>query len=119
MAEYWVGLFASAFGMAPLEVLKLRLQCSPALVKARLIPTNYDGISDCFQKIAQGEGWRGFFKGNATKIIKYTVKESSTIGINLLLGDLRRSYHMEPSFVASLLTGLVSGGLPLVLTYPF
>ena len=62
-------LFTSAY--SPVCVTQIRLQCESELLKSRKINSLYSRPFNCFSRILKEEGWKAFFKGNFTKIIKY------------------------------------------------
>lgn len=62
-------LFTSAY--SPVCVTQIRLQCESELLKSGKISSLYSRPYKCISRILKEEGWKAFFKGNFTKIIKY------------------------------------------------
>lgn len=61
----------STSAYSPVSVTQIRLQCESELLKSRKISLLYSRPYKCFSRILKEEGWKAFFKGNLTKLIRY------------------------------------------------
>jgi len=56
---------------SPINVAQIRLQCDSELLKSAKTSSLYSRPITCFSRIFKEEGWKAFFKGNFTNIIKF------------------------------------------------
>jgi len=64
-----IAVSVSGIAAYPFDTLQRRLQIEASKPKAEQM---YNGMSDCFSKILQAEGPKGFFKGAAANILRGT-----------------------------------------------
>lgn len=96
---------------SPIEVVKMRIQNQDEMIKQKLLEQRYNGIVDCFKRINTEEGFRAFWKGNFTNVLRYF----PTQALNFAFKDHFKKlfgYKKEKDGYAKWLAGnLASGGL--------
>lgn len=55
---------------APVERVKLLLQCQPEMMKTGRLDREYRGIVDCTRRIVVGEGVSALWRGNAPNVVR-------------------------------------------------
>ncbi|QPG73505.1 hypothetical protein FOA43_000816 [Brettanomyces nanus] len=105
------------FFVAPMDVIKIRLQLQTDTTK-------YRGITKTVSSICRHEGLTAFWKGNIPAEIMYLVYGSSQFAFYSLLNAystrLQESYHLNiPGPVQSLFVGSVAGCAATCASYPF
>ena len=92
---------------APIEFIKLRLQCMDAMVKSGALTEPYTGIRNCAKRVMAEEGFRAFWKGNGTNILRYF----PTQGLMFACYSMRKSniyLDLSESTIGSMMTLLLS-----------
>ena len=56
---------------APIELIKLRLQNMDEMLRKGTLDKKYNGIVDCFNRVATEEGVPALWKGNFTNVLRY------------------------------------------------
>ncbi|KAI1828470.1 mitochondrial dicarboxylate carrier protein [Xylaria intraflava] len=121
------GLF-SRFVIAPLDVVKIRLQLQPHSLSDPLSHRDlrgspiYKGTIRTMQQIVKTEGITGLWKGNVPAelmyvsygAIQFATYRSTTILLHRLLGEESRLPHAAESFIS----GAVAGATASATTYP-
>jgi solute carrier family 25 phosphate transporter 23/24/25/41 len=85
---FGIGLISSTLGMLmsyPLVLVRTRLQVQGTTPDN---PVLYAGVSDCFQKVWRGEGFRGLMKG----VVPNLAKAAPAAAINLSMYDEAKNF---------------------------
>ena len=61
--------------LAPLDRVKVLLQCQPALIQQGRLTESYKGFYDCISKITQNEGVLSLWRGNLLNILRYILAQ--------------------------------------------
>lgn len=56
---------------SPIEVIKMRVQNQDEMIKQGTLEKRYSGIVDCARRIHGEEGFKSFWKGNWTNVLRY------------------------------------------------
>lgn len=100
---------------APVERIKLLMQCQDEMIKQGKLKVGYVGIRDCYTRAVSNGGYRQLWRGNVPQVIRCLHMQE----INLLFKDrIMRQFTLskEMSFSKKLQINVVSGGLSGVLT---
>ena len=114
----------SKTALAPIERIKLLLQCQPELLKQNQLKNNYTGIINCLKQIKQTEGLISLWRGNSLNIIKYFPAQLFNFYCKdkILAMAYSNFYQEKDSYSKKVLLNLFSGGLTgslsLLITYP-
>ncbi|KAK9456519.1 mitochondrial carrier domain-containing protein [Dipodascopsis uninucleata] len=120
---------ASRFFVAPLDVVKIRLQLQTGLLSntilplsgrtASISPLKYRGIVSSILTITREEGLTALWKGNLPAELLYLVYGSTQFFIYRQSNDLINHYFpATDSTLQQFITGAASGALATVITYP-
>jgi len=108
---------------APLERVKLLIQLQDARhdVLAGDVK-RYNGVSDCIKRVYQEQGWRSFWRGNWTNIVRYFPTQAFNFAFKDSFKHLFPTYHHQTQFNKFLAVNILSGGLAgassLLIVYP-
>jgi len=73
---------------APIERVKLLIQNQDEMMKSGRLDKRYNGISDCFSRTYQNEGFAAFWRGNLANVIRYF----PTQALNFAFKDYFKKY---------------------------
>lgn len=90
---------------APLERVKLLLQCQSEIRKQRQMTQNYSGVRDCIKKIYKTEGLRSFWRGNLIHVLSHFPSQ----GFTFLTKELIKSYLPNRNLLTNFLSGSLAG----------
>ncbi|KAK6504225.1 mitochondrial thiamine pyrophosphate transporter [Arthrobotrys conoides] len=116
----------SRFCIAPLDVVKIRLQLQPRLLSPSTSPvvtgTIYNGIYDTMKTIVREEGVTALWKGNIPAELLYLTYGAAQFFFyaqtqSILSSSLLAS-HL-PTTVINTCSGGIAGGIATSITYPF
>ncbi|KPM35629.1 Mitochondrial thiamine pyrophosphate carrier 1 [Neonectria ditissima] len=113
-----------SFVVAPLDVVKIRLQLQPHSLSDPLLPLReapaYRGAVSTLKHILKHEGFTGLWKGNVPAelmYVCYAAIQFTTYRTTTLF--LQRSFHKRlPDAAESFIAGATSGAMATSLTYP-
>ena len=127
--EIYKGQFFSALGVGilftlfyPTEMVRTRLQTTGELFRQKKIDTFYAGIRDCTKRIYKYEGFRAFWKGNATSLLRHYPNEACNfISKEIILYWLRKSEFLPEhhSYVFNFLSAVLGSWIAFFIIYPF
>jgi solute carrier family 25 (adenine nucleotide translocator) protein 4/5/6/31 len=111
--------------MAPVERVKLLLQTmdsNPDVISGKV--KRYDGIADCFKRVAAEQGPKAFWRGNLVNCLRYAPQQGSALAFNDLINNkIFPKYDSKTqfwqSFACKLCAGGFAGGLANTICYPF
>ena len=66
-----VSAAVSKTAVAPMERVKLLIQNQDEMIKAGRLRVPYNGISDCFKRTIQEEGFMSLWRSNGANVIRY------------------------------------------------
>ena len=106
---------------APIELIKLRLQCTHAMIKNGSLATPYTGIGDVFSRVVKEEGVKALWKGNGTNVLRYF----PTQALNFSFKDyFKRLFGRDKNrdgywiwFLGNLASGGAAGSVSLLFVY--
>ena len=106
---------------APIELVKLRLQNMPEMLKAGSLKEPYTGIVNCFSRVASEEGFMALWKGNWTNVLRYF----PTQALNFMVKDeikkrlsfKKETYGYTINMLGNIFSGGVAGGVSLCFVY--
>ena len=76
--------------VAPTERVKLILQTQSNSARAFKNPRQYNGITDCLQKVVKYEGFKSLWKGNGINVIKIFPMNALNLALKDLFGKFIR-----------------------------
>ncbi|KAH0559371.1 hypothetical protein GP486_004114 [Trichoglossum hirsutum] len=74
MVDFMMGGVSAAVSKtaaAPIERVKLLIQNQDEMLKSGRLDRKYNGISDCFRRTIQSEGFVSLWRGNTANVIRY------------------------------------------------
>ena len=106
---------------APIELIKLRLQNMPEMLKAGSLKEPYTGIVNCFSRVMTEEGVNALWKGNWTNVLRYF----PTQALNFMVKDeikkklsfKKETYGYGMNMLGNIISGGVAGGVSLCFVY--
>mmetsp|Transcript_32885 Transcript_32885/g.49626 ORF Transcript_32885/g.49626 Transcript_32885/m.49626 type:complete len:305 (-) Transcript_32885:114-1028(-) len=108
---------------APIERVKLLIQTqdvNPKIMSGEV--TRYNGIVDCFRRVSEEQGFKAFWRGNLTNVIRYFPTQAFNFAFKDSIKDFFPKADKQTQFGKFFLTNLISGGLAgagsLLLVYP-
>ncbi|MCJ1236057.1 mitochondrial thiamine pyrophosphate transporter [Varicellaria rhodocarpa] len=107
----------SRFCIAPLDVIKIRLQLQTYSPSPALTAWNLGGAIPTFKAIFRDEGIRGFWKGNVPAELLYITYGSTQFFTYRLVSQTLKSLSI-PSPIESFVSGGTAGATATTLTYP-
>jgi len=60
----------------PIDLIRFRMQVMPSLIEQGHLTSPYVSCLDCARKILANEGWKSFFKGNLSNMIRVVPSET-------------------------------------------
>jgi solute carrier family 25 (mitochondrial adenine nucleotide translocator), member 4/5/6/31 len=108
---------------APIERVKLIIQTQDAnpMIKSGQVP-RYTGIGNCFTRVYQEQGFKAFWRGNFTNVIRYFPTQAFNFAFKDTIKALFPKYNPKKEFGMFFLTNMASGGLAgagsLCIVYP-
>jgi len=108
---------------APIERVKLIIQTQDAnpLIKSGEVK-RYNGIMDCFTRVASEQGVGAFWRGNFTNVIRYFPTQAFNFAFKDQIKTLFPKYNKKTEWGASVMVNIASGGLAgagsLCIVYP-
>jgi len=122
--EFLMGGIAAAVSktiVAPIELIKLRLQNMGAMLNAGTLTTPYTGIVNVAKRVTTEEGVKAFWKGNGTNVLRHF----PTTALNFLFKDcFKRVFGRDKNrdgywiwFLGNLASGGAAGSTCLLFVY--
>lgn len=108
---------------APIERVKLIIQTQDAnpLIKSGEVK-RYNGIADCFRRVASEQGVGAFWRGNFTNVLRYFPTQAFNFAFKDTIKALFPKYSSKTDFGMFFLVNMASGGLAgagsLCIVYP-
>lgn len=108
---------------APIERVKLIIQTQDAnpLIKSGQVP-RYTGIGNCFYRVYTEQGFKAFWRGNFTNVIRYFPTQAFNFAFKDTIKALFPKYSPKTDFLKFFLVNMASGGLAgagsLCIVYP-
>jgi len=108
---------------APIERVKLIIQTQDAnpMIKSGQV-ARYTGISDCFVRVYTEQGFKAFWRGNFTNVIRYFPTQAFNFAFKDTIKSWFPRYSPKKEFGMFFLTNMASGGLAgagsLCIVYP-
>lgn len=108
---------------APIERVKLIIQTQDAnpRIKSGEVP-RYTGIVNCFSRVNSEQGFKSFWRGNMTNIIRYFPTQAFNFAFKDLIKGLFPKANPNTEFLKFFMINMASGGLAgagsLVIVYP-
>jgi solute carrier family 25 (adenine nucleotide translocator) protein 4/5/6/31 len=109
---------------APIERVKLVLQCQDEMLKSGSLTRPFVGITDCVWWITKNEGVLAFWRSNMANCIRYvptqaimlSSKDKGTFG-NMFLGKKTEGESAWKKYLRTVISGGFSGGTTLACVY--
>jgi solute carrier family 25 (adenine nucleotide translocator) protein 4/5/6/31 len=108
---------------APIERVKLLIQTQDAnfkIISGEV--ARYNGIVDCFTRVASEQGISAFWRGNLTNIIRYFPTQAFNFAFKDTIKAMFPKTDKNTEFLKFFLTNMASGGLAgagsLMIVYP-
>lgn len=105
---------------APIERVKLLIQNQEEMIKQGRLSRKYDGIGECFKRVATEEGVSSFWRGNTANVIRYF----PTQALNFAFKDkfkamfgFKKDEGYWPWFFGNLASGGAAGATSLAFVY--
>eukprot|EP01006_Ploeotia_vitrea_P001287 TRINITY_DN104536_c0_g1_i1.p1 TRINITY_DN104536_c0_g1~~TRINITY_DN104536_c0_g1_i1.p1 ORF type:complete len:296 (-),score=13.25 TRINITY_DN104536_c0_g1_i1:142-1029(-) len=122
--DFLLGGFAVALSKsvsAPIDRIKLLLQCQSDLVKSGRLPTKYNGLLGCANRVVGEEGALSLWRGNLPNILQHFPRAA----LNFALKDLFQNLFAYKKdidgylkwFVGNMSAGGLAGVTTLLFTY--
>jgi len=108
---------------APIERVKLIIQTQDAnpMIKSGQV-ARYTGIVNCFTRVYQEQGFKAFWRGNFTNVIRYFPTQAFNFAFKDTIKAFFPRYNPKKEFGMFFLTNMASGGLAgagsLCIVYP-
>jgi solute carrier family 25 (adenine nucleotide translocator) protein 4/5/6/31 len=108
---------------APIERVKLIIQTQDAnpMIKSGQV-ARYTGIADCFVRVNREQGFKAFWRGNFTNVIRYFPTQAFNFAFKDTIKAWFPRYSPKKEFGMFFLTNMASGGLAgagsLCIVYP-
>jgi len=108
---------------APIERVKLIIQTQDAnpMIKSGEVP-RYTGIVNCFSRVYSEQGFKAFWRGNFTNVIRYFPTQAFNFAFKDTIKAMFPRYSPKTEFGMFFLTNMASGGLAgagsLCIVYP-
>lgn len=108
---------------APIERVKLLIQtqdANPKIISGEVV--RYNGIVDCFTRVASEQGIKAFWRGNMTNIIRYFPTQAFNFAFKDTIKAMfpRADKHTEfgKFFAINMASGGLAGAGSLMIVYP-
>jgi solute carrier family 25 (mitochondrial adenine nucleotide translocator), member 4/5/6/31 len=108
--------------VAPIERVKLLLQLQDAKKGMEDASKKYKGIVDCFVRVNQDQGFKSFWRGNMSNVIRYFPTQALNFAFKDSIKRMFPRYNQKTDFWKSFIVNMASGGLAgsfsLLVVYP-
>jgi len=108
---------------APIERVKLIIQtqdANPKVISGEV--KRYNGIADCFKRVASEQGIGAFWRGNFTNVIRYFPTQAFNFAFKDTIKAMFPKYSSKTEFFMFFMVNMASGGLAgagsLCIVYP-
>mgnify|MGYP003957378633 CR=1 FL=1 len=108
---------------APIERVKLLIQtqdANPKIISGEV--ARYNGIVDCFSRVAKEQGIQAFWRGNFTNIIRYFPTQAFNFafkdGIKAMFPKADKNTEFVKFFAINMASGGLAGAGSLCIVYP-
>jgi len=108
---------------APIERVKLLIQtqdANPKIISGEV--QRYTGIVDCFRRVSAEQGFKAFWRGNLTNIIRYFPTQAFNFAFKDTIKAMFPKADKNTEFAKFFLINMASGGLAgagsLMIVYP-
>jgi len=108
---------------APIERVKLIIQtqdANPLIMDGTV--KRYSGIGDCFARVYSEQGFKAFWRGNFTNVIRYFPTQAFNFAFKDTIKAFFPKYSAKKEFLMYFLVNMASGGLAgagsLCIVYP-
>jgi solute carrier family 25 (adenine nucleotide translocator) protein 4/5/6/31 len=108
---------------APIERVKLLIQtqdANPKIISGEV--ARYNGIVDCFSRVASEQGVKAFWRGNLTNIIRYFPTQAFNFAfkdtIKAIFPKADKSKEFGKFFAINMASGGLAGAGSLLIVYP-
>ncbi|GAX21040.1 solute carrier family 25 (mitochondrial adenine nucleotide translocator), member 4/5/6/31 [Fistulifera solaris] len=108
---------------APIERVKLLIQtqdANPKIISGEV--ARYNGIVDCFSRVASEQGIKAFWRGNLTNIIRYFPTQAFNFAfkdtIKALFPKADKNTEFGKFFAINMASGGLAGAGSLLIVYP-
>jgi len=108
---------------APIERVKLLIQtqdANPKIISGEV--ARYNGIVDCFSRVAKEQGIQAFWRGNFTNIIRYFPTQAFNFafkdGIKAMFPKADKNTEFVKFFAINMASGGLAGAGSLCIMYP-
>jgi len=115
-----VSAAVSKTAAAPIERVKLLIQNQEEMIKQGTLDRRYGGISECFKRTVENEGFGSLWRGNTANVIRYF----PTQALNFAFKDqFKRMFAVERNapywkkFSANIAAGGLAGAASLTFVY--
>jgi len=105
---------------APIERIKLLIQNQDEMLKSGRLDRPYGGISDCFKRVTESEGFGSLWRGNTANVIRYF----PTQALNFAFKDQFKRMFAVPrtasygkKFASNIAAGGMAGAASLTFVY--
>jgi len=105
---------------APIERIKLLVQNQDEMIKAGRLSTPYNGVMDCFRRVAAEEGIAAMWRGNLANVLRYFPTQALNFAFkdffkNMLAFKKSESYWKW--FAGNMISGGAAGAVSLFFVY--
>jgi len=108
---------------APIERVKLLIQtqdANPKIISGEV--ARYTGIVDCFSRVTKEQGFKAFWRGNMTNIIRYFPTQAFNFafkdGIKAMFPKADKNTEFAKFFMINVASGGLAGAGSLLIVYP-
>jgi solute carrier family 25 (adenine nucleotide translocator) protein 4/5/6/31 len=108
---------------APIERVKLLIQtqdANPKIISGEV--ARYNGIVDCFVRVTKEQGFKAFWRGNLTNIIRYFPTQAFNFAfkdtIKAMFPKVNKNTEFGKFFMINMASGGLAGAGSLLIVYP-
>lgn len=108
---------------APIERVKLLIQtqdANPKIISGEV--KRYNGIVDCFSRVASEQGVKAFWRGNLTNIIRYFPTQAFNFAfkdtLKTMFPKVDKNTEFGKFFMINMASGGIAGAGSLMIVYP-
>jgi len=116
-----VGAILTKIFIAPIDRVRVLIQCEPALIQQGILTESYKDIFGCTSKTIESEGIISLWRGSFLQIIRYFPTQSLNFVFKDVIKSCFKQNKKDPyilSFTKTILSGGISGALTLAFVYP-
>jgi solute carrier family 25 (adenine nucleotide translocator) protein 4/5/6/31 len=95
---------------APIELIKLRIQNMDEMLKNGTLDKKYNGIADCFRRVAAEEGIRALWNGNLANVLRYFPTQALNFAFKDYYKTLFSRDKKKHGYTQFVLGNIASGG---------